>query len=47
LEAKGFGHHAGAECRRETPVLLTLDDGSLVEGVVDLTFREDTPDFIG
>jgi ATP-dependent helicase/nuclease subunit A len=33
--------------RRETPVLLTLDDGSLVEGVVDLTFREDTPDFIG
>jgi len=35
------------QLRRETPVLLTLDDGSLVEGVVDLTFREDTPDFIG
>ena len=33
--------------RRETPVLLTLDDGSLVEGVVDLAFREDTPDFAG
>jgi len=33
--------------RRETPVLLTLDDGSLVEGVVDLAFREDTPDFTG
>jgi len=33
--------------RRETPVLLRLDDGSLVEGVVDLAFREDTPDFIG
>jgi ATP-dependent helicase/nuclease subunit A len=33
--------------RRETPVLLTLDNGSLVEGVVDLAFREDTPDFIG
>ena len=33
--------------RRETPVLLALDDGSLVEGVVDLAFREDTPDFAG
>jgi ATP-dependent helicase/nuclease subunit A len=33
--------------RRETPVLLTLDDGSLIEGVVDLAFREDTPDFAG
>jgi ATP-dependent helicase/nuclease subunit A len=33
--------------RRETPVLLTLDDGSLVEGVVDLAFREDTLDFAG
>jgi ATP-dependent exoDNAse (exonuclease V) beta subunit len=35
------------ELRRETPVLLTLDDGSPVEGVVDLAFREDTPDFNG
>jgi ATP-dependent helicase/nuclease subunit A len=35
------------ELRRETPVLLTLDDGSLVEGVVDLAFREETPDFTG
>jgi ATP-dependent exoDNAse (exonuclease V) beta subunit len=26
--------------RRETPVLLRLDDGSLAEGVVDLAFRE-------
>ena len=33
--------------RRETPVLLKLDDGSLVEGVVDLAFHEDTPDFAG
>jgi ATP-dependent helicase/nuclease subunit A len=33
--------------RRETPVLLALDDGSLVEGVVDLAFREDAPDFAG
>ena len=35
------------EIRRETPALLTLDGGSLIEGVVDLAFREDTPDFIG
>jgi ATP-dependent helicase/nuclease subunit A len=35
------------EIRRETPVLLTLGDGSLVEGVVDLTFMEDTPEFAG
>jgi ATP-dependent exoDNAse (exonuclease V) beta subunit len=38
---------ARGELRRETPVLLTLDDGSLVEGVVDLAFREDTPEFTG
>jgi ATP-dependent helicase/nuclease subunit A len=36
-----------AGLRRETPILLALDDGSLVEGVVDLAFREDTPDFAG
>ena len=35
------------EIRRETPVLLTMDDGSLVEGVVDLAFREDTDEFRG
>ena len=28
-------------CRRETPVTLTLADGTLVEGVVDLAFEED------
>jgi ATP-dependent exoDNAse (exonuclease V) beta subunit len=33
--------------RRETPVVLTLDDGSLVEGVVDLAFWEDGPEFAG
>ena len=33
--------------RRETPVLLRRDDGSLVEGVVDLAFYEDTSDFAG
>jgi ATP-dependent exoDNAse (exonuclease V) beta subunit len=33
--------------RRETPILHTLEGGSLVEGVVDLAFREDEPDFTG
>lgn len=33
--------------RRETPVLLRMDDGRLIEGVVDLAFREDTTDFAG
>jgi ATP-dependent helicase/nuclease subunit A len=32
--------------RRETPVALKLNDGSLVEGVVDLAFREETPDLL-
>jgi ATP-dependent exoDNAse (exonuclease V) beta subunit len=27
-------------CRRETPVALCLDDGTLVEGVVDVAFRD-------
>ena len=27
-------------CRRETPVTLTLDDGVVVEGIVDLAFEE-------
>jgi ATP-dependent helicase/nuclease subunit A len=35
------------ETRRETPVLLKLDDGSLVEGVVDIAFLEDTDEFRG
>ena len=33
--------------RRETPILLRRDDGSLVEGAVDLAFYEDTSDFAG
>jgi ATP-dependent helicase/nuclease subunit A len=33
--------------RRETPVLLRRADGSLVEGTVDLAFKEDTSDFVG
>jgi ATP-dependent helicase/nuclease subunit A len=31
---------ARGACRRETPVTLTLADGTLVEGVVDLAFEE-------
>jgi ATP-dependent exoDNAse (exonuclease V) beta subunit len=34
-------------CRRETPVLLTLDDGRVAEGVVDLAFHDDTSGFTG
>jgi hypothetical protein len=33
--------------RRQTPVLLRRDDGSLVEGVVDLAFYEETSNFAG
>jgi ATP-dependent helicase/nuclease subunit A len=33
--------------RRETPVQLRREDGTLVEGVVDLAFREQTPEFAG
>jgi ATP-dependent exoDNAse (exonuclease V) beta subunit len=32
---------ARGELRRETPVWLALEDGTLAEGVVDLAFRED------
>jgi ATP-dependent exoDNAse (exonuclease V) beta subunit len=35
------------DLRRETPVSLTLDDGSLVEGIVDLAFHEETRNFSG
>ncbi len=31
---------AGSACRRETPVKVTLEDGSFVEGVLDLAFRD-------
>jgi ATP-dependent exoDNAse (exonuclease V) beta subunit len=33
--------------RRETPLQHYLDDGTLIEGVVDLAFQEDTPEFQG
>jgi ATP-dependent exoDNAse (exonuclease V) beta subunit len=35
------------DVRREAPVLLTLEDGSIAEGVLDLAFREQTSDFDG
>jgi ATP-dependent helicase/nuclease subunit A len=31
---------AQGRCRRETPITLTLSDGSLVEGVLDMAFLE-------
>ena len=31
---------AQGHCRRETPITLTLADGTLVEGVLDLAFQE-------
>jgi ATP-dependent exoDNAse (exonuclease V) beta subunit len=31
---------AASACRRESPVLMRLPDGSLVDGVLDLAFRE-------
>jgi len=32
---------ARGACRRETPITLTLEDGTLIEGIVDLAFEED------
>ena len=44
----GLISHAGlGKLRRETPVILKGDDGSLVEGVIDLAFQEETPEFAG
>ena len=34
------GRRREALCRRETPLTLSLADGTLVEGVVDLAFEE-------
>jgi ATP-dependent helicase/nuclease subunit A len=33
--------------RRETPVQHKRENGTLIEGVVDLAYQEDTPDFNG
>jgi ATP-dependent helicase/nuclease subunit A len=35
------------ELRRETPVMLRLEDGSIAEGVVDLAFPDNAPGFAG
>lgn len=32
---------ARGECRRETPLSLVMDDGTLMEGIVDLAFRDE------
>jgi ATP-dependent helicase/nuclease subunit A len=33
---------ARGECRRETPVVMPLDDGGVLDGVIDLAFREES-----
>jgi ATP-dependent exoDNAse (exonuclease V) beta subunit len=38
---------AASDLRRETPIFLRREDGTLVEGVVDLAFREEAADFTG
>jgi len=40
LLARAGRADARGACRRETPVTATLEDGTLVEGVVDLAFEE-------
>lgn len=32
---------ARGECRRETPLSMVLDDGTLMEGIVDMAFRDE------
>jgi ATP-dependent exoDNAse (exonuclease V) beta subunit len=41
LLARARAADARRACRRETPVTCTLDDGTLIEGIVDLAFEED------
>jgi ATP-dependent exoDNAse (exonuclease V) beta subunit len=38
---------AASDLRRETPILMRREDGTLLEGVVDLAFREEAADFDG
>jgi ATP-dependent exoDNAse (exonuclease V) beta subunit len=38
---------AASDLRGETPIFLRREDGTLVEGVVDLAFREEAEDFTG
>jgi ATP-dependent exoDNAse (exonuclease V) beta subunit len=44
---RAAGNSTKSGLPRETPVLLRRENGSLVEGVVDLAFREDTSDLAG
>ena len=41
LLQRARGADARGQCRRETPVTVTLPDGSLMEGVVDLAFEDE------
>ena len=41
LLARARGALARGECRREVPVSMRDDDGLLIEGVVDIAFRQD------
>ena len=41
LLARARAAAARGACRRETPVTLTLSDGTIMEGIVDLAFEED------
>jgi ATP-dependent exoDNAse (exonuclease V) beta subunit len=47
LLRRAAGSPISSRLRRETPVLLRHDDGTLVEGVIDLAFREEMADFTG
>jgi ATP-dependent helicase/nuclease subunit A len=41
LVQKAAAAARSGKCRREEPVALKLDDGSIVEGIVDLAFQEE------
>jgi ATP-dependent exoDNAse (exonuclease V) beta subunit len=41
LLADARAAHANGRCRREVPVTLTLDDGRLLEGVIDLAYEHE------
>jgi ATP-dependent exoDNAse (exonuclease V) beta subunit len=41
LLARAAAADARGECRREVPITLRLEDGTLADGVVDLAFREE------
>jgi ATP-dependent exoDNAse (exonuclease V) beta subunit len=41
LFARARAADARGVCRRETPITLTIDDGRILEGIVDLAFEDD------